>query len=305
MTNQHPRRMDRSGEIGTGRTTGEAAEAVYAELQPIDRHRAFIDHLFVLRDCGRLTAPGRYLFASPFSAMAVVGRSSDRDDGAAVWKAIHSPPRFGRQARQRRFHGWIFGIRCQPLDSATADAALAELSERLAATVSGDGPFDPVIIALDGWLDGIAPCLTATDPPQRHTKTAAPLDSILFTQGKDRGTSVASWAAAEGVAPRTLQRHVRDRTGLAPKRFATVQRFNAALRQIAPGEANLAEIATDAGYCDQAHLTVDVSRHAGVSPGRFRAQARRQVVQDAVRFFQRRRPAEAGTPPGVRFRRSR
>ena len=29
----------------------------------------------------------------------------------------------------------------------------------------------------------------------------------------------------------------------------------------------------------------DVARHAGVSPGRFRALARRQIRNDAVRFF--------------------
>jgi hypothetical protein len=58
----------------------EANLAVYAELQPIERHRSFIDHLFVLRDCGRLTGVGRNLFASPFSEIAVVGRRPD-DDG--------------------------------------------------------------------------------------------------------------------------------------------------------------------------------------------------------------------------------
>ena len=47
--------------------------AVYAELQPMDRHRSFIDHLFVLRDRGRLTGIGRNLFASPFSEIALVG----------------------------------------------------------------------------------------------------------------------------------------------------------------------------------------------------------------------------------------
>jgi hypothetical protein len=39
--------------------------ATYVELQPTDRHRSFIDHLFILRDCGRLTDAGRNLFASP------------------------------------------------------------------------------------------------------------------------------------------------------------------------------------------------------------------------------------------------
>src|SRR5262249_7555973 len=100
-----------------------------------------------------------------------------------------------------------------------------------------------------------------------------------------RGTRVASLAAAAGVDPRTLQRQVRKRTGLGPKRYAALQRFNEALREVALGGESLATIATELGYADQSHLTTDLGRQAGVPPGRFRAQARRQVLQDAVRFF--------------------
>src|SRR5258708_13013270 len=97
-----------------GSKTDEANLAVYAELQPIDRHRPFIDHLFVLRDRGRLTCVGRNLFASPFSEIAVVGRRPDDDgganDGAAVWKPIHLPPRFRRPPPHHTFHGWLLAI---------------------------------------------------------------------------------------------------------------------------------------------------------------------------------------------------
>src|SRR5260370_977370 len=58
-----------------------------------------------------------------------------------------------------------------------------------------------------------------------------------------------------------------------------------ALRQGALERGGLAQIASEAGYSDQAHLTMDLGRHAGLSPGRFRALARRQIVRDAVRFF--------------------
>ena len=69
-----------------GGETCEADLAVYAELQPIDRHRSFIDHLFVLRDRGRLTGAGRNLFASPFSELVLVGRrpNNGNDNDAAI-----------------------------------------------------------------------------------------------------------------------------------------------------------------------------------------------------------------------------
>jgi hypothetical protein len=67
-----------------GSKTDEDNLAVYAELQPIDHHRSFIDHLFVLRDRGRLTGIGRNLFASPFSEIALVGRRPDDNGGTTT-----------------------------------------------------------------------------------------------------------------------------------------------------------------------------------------------------------------------------
>jgi AraC-like DNA-binding protein len=273
--------------------TCEANPAVYAELEPMDRHRSFIDHLFVLRDRGRLTGVGRNLFASPFSEIALVGRRPHDDDardndGAVAWKAIHLPPRFGRQPRRHGFHGWMLGIRCRPFDLDPGDAALAGLSELVTATIEGksESPFDPIIGALDGWIEQLRPQFRAAGARQLRTpEIASALEGALCAPGLDRGTSVASLAATVGVVPRTLQRHFRNRTGLAPKRYAAVQRFSGALRQVALGGKSLAEIASEAGYSDQAHLTTDLGRHAGVSPGRFRALSRRQIVRDAVRFF--------------------
>jgi AraC-like DNA-binding protein len=48
--------------------------------------------------------------------------------------------------------------------------------------------------------------------------------------------------------------------------LARVLRFRR-LQALAPGP--LAELALDAGYSDQAHMTAEVTRLAGVSPARF------------------------------------
>jgi AraC-like DNA-binding protein len=276
-----------------GSRTPETDSAVYAELQPVDRHRSFIDHLFILRDRGRLTGVGRNLFASPFSEIALVGRSPNdgREDsgGSVAWKAFHLPPRFGRRPRQRSFHGWMIGIRYRPLDFDMADATPVGLSEVFNASFANvrEDPFDPIIGALDGWIEHHLNARFNAAQGRRSpvTESAAALDGVLSAAGPDGGMSVASLAATAGVVPRTLQRHFRKRTGLAPKRYAAVQRFNSALKQVALERANLADVAAEAGYCDQAHLTTDLGRHAGLSPGQFRALARQQVVPDAVRFF--------------------
>jgi AraC-like DNA-binding protein len=267
--------------------------AVYAELRPMDRHRSFIDHVFVLRDRGRLTGIGRNLFASPFSEIALVGRHRDDDQentsGVVAWKAVHLPPRFGRQPRQHAFHGWMLGIRCRPLDLDTGAVALAGLSELFNARFDGmrASSFDSIIGALDAWIEHhLSPRFSATRGRRSPTaENTAATDGALSAAAPDRSMSVASLAATAGVVPRTLQRHFRKRTGLAPKRYAAVQRFSGALQQVALGGGSLAHIASEAGYCDQAHLTAELGRHAGLPPGQFRALARQQIVRDAVRFF--------------------
>ena len=266
---------------------------VYAELRPNDGHRSFIDHLFVLRSGAGLTGVGRYLFASPFSEIALVSRRSphgaqDRYE-ASVWKAVHLPARFGRQPRRQNFQGWIVGMRCRPLDAHTADAALVGLSEHFSKKLRHDDSvlLDPLIDALDSCVEHLRPGLdTAAAAQSRSSEIADALGSASSASEQDGGTSVVSLAASLGITPRTLQRHCRKRTGLTPKRYAAIQRFSSALRQVALERESLAHIASSAGYSDQAHMTTDLDRHAGLSPGKLRAVARRQVVRDAVRFFQ-------------------
>jgi AraC-like DNA-binding protein len=278
--------------MDSGSKAYEANLSVYAELRPIGRHRPFIDHLFVLRDRGRLTCVGRSRFASPFSEIALVGRrpGDDAEDNAraVVWKSIHLPPRFGRQLRQRSFDGWMLGVRCRPLNLDSGDAELVKLSELFTTKLEGktESPFDALIGALDLWIEHLRPRFSPAPTLQlRSLENAAALEGALSASRPDRSASVCSLAATVGVVPRTLQRYFRKRTGLAPKQYAAVQRFSCALRQVALGHESFAHIASEGGYSDQAHLTTDLGRHAGLSPGQFRALARRQIVPDAVRFF--------------------
>jgi AraC-like DNA-binding protein len=77
---------------------------------------------------------------------------------------------------------------------------------------------------------------------------------------------VSSTAAELGVSARQLQRRISDAVGYGPKMLARVLRFRR-LQALPP--APLAELAIDAGYADQAHMTAEVTRLAGISPVRF------------------------------------
>jgi AraC-like DNA-binding protein len=79
--------------------------------------------------------------------------------------------------------------------------------------------------------------------------------------------SVADISSRCGVSPRHLSRLMRVWVGYGPKCLARVVRFQETLRQMAstPGQ-NGAALASDAGYFDQAHLTLDLTRMAGATP---------------------------------------
>jgi AraC-like DNA-binding protein len=79
---------------------------------------------------------------------------------------------------------------------------------------------------------------------------------------------VAVLAAEVGWSRTRLASRFSEQVGISPKRFARVIRFEEARRLVAEGSSSLAEIATRAGYYDQAHLCRDVSALAGCTPAK-------------------------------------
>jgi AraC-like DNA-binding protein len=87
---------------------------------------------------------------------------------------------------------------------------------------------------------------------------------------------LATVCAELNLSPRTLRRRCHEWFGYGPRTLARVLRFQRFLRSAgqAPG-ASLAALAADAGYADQAHLTREASRLAGLTPATIRAQLSR------------------------------
>jgi AraC-like DNA-binding protein len=91
----------------------------------------------------------------------------------------------------------------------------------------------------------------------------------------DPRTRVEALAAELGLSERQLRRRCRAAAGYGPKTLQRVLRFQRFL-EIADGGGELAMHAAEAGYADQAHMTREVQRLAGVAPVallRERAQA--------------------------------
>ena len=103
-----------------------------------------------------------------------------------------------------------------------------------------------------------------------HPLVVKALDAIHASQGD---VQIAELAARCSTTERQLARLMRDWIGYGPKRYAGIVRFQCALAQMQRvPQRPVAELAAESGYFDQSHLTVDVGRYAGATPGRLIAE---------------------------------
>lgn len=98
-----------------------------------------------------------------------------------------------------------------------------------------------------------------------------PLREVLTALSRRR--AVGAIAAELGWSRKRLARRLRDTTGLLPREYLSLLRFErfADLLQTRP-HLSLAEMAAHAGYADQPHLARAVSRFARTTPSDLRAR---------------------------------
>lgn len=158
-----------------------------------------------------------------------------------------------------RFHpgagGPALGLPLTDLLNMRVDLAdcLPGLASRLPADL-------PPAIALD-LVTGLSAQLVSDGPPD-------PL-VIQGTRLLARGsTSVRQLSTELAVSERQLRRRFDAAVGYGPKTLHRVIRFRQVLAQLsaAPHDADLAWLAAQAGYADQAHLTRETTRLAGLPP---------------------------------------
>jgi methylphosphotriester-DNA--protein-cysteine methyltransferase len=99
-----------------------------------------------------------------------------------------------------------------------------------------------------------------------HSAVAAALREIEREHGCLR---VPDLAARCHVSSRHLHRLMRIWVGYGPKYYANVIRFQATLHEMEDTPSRTAAaLASENGFFDQAHLTLDLGRFAGATPGR-------------------------------------
>jgi methylphosphotriester-DNA--protein-cysteine methyltransferase len=93
--------------------------------------------------------------------------------------------------------------------------------------------------------------------------------SQLITQRKGR-VSVDALAAAHDLSRQHFTRRFRAATGLSPKQFATISRFQALVQtMLVTNVEEWASLATSAGFYDQAHMINEFRALAGSPPTTF------------------------------------
>jgi AraC-like DNA-binding protein len=103
----------------------------------------------------------------------------------------------------------------------------------------------------------------------RSLDDAGEPDALLRTATRllgDGSATVADVAKQVYVSERQLERRFAERVGYGPKTFQRIVRFQRAVGQIRRGGVALARAAASAGYADQAHMTRESRRLAGLSP---------------------------------------
>ena len=123
-------------------------------------------------------------------------------------------------------------------------------------------------------------------------RSRIPADSMLFKAGvamrKANGTMpVSQVAAAAHATVRTLERKFKQSSGHTVKDVSGLMRFEQARNHLwHHPDANLAGLAHELGYTDQAHLSREFKRYSGTTPAAFARKAKQNVRYNFVAFVQ-------------------
>jgi AraC family transcriptional regulator len=218
--------------------------------------------------------------AHPLGCIAVVAdgvvdkRFTGFAAGATSGAMITMPPeephedRFGRAGAVLvvvESQGFAGHVSCTP----HAEAALLAL--RIRRELAAPDVFTPVAV------EGLALELTAlagrSRVPARPEKWAERARALLVERFRE-SVQPREVAAELGVHPAHLARVFRARYGESLGECARRLRLQWAAQELALADRPLAELAVEAGFCDQSHFTRAFGRQYGVTPARFRAMHR-------------------------------
>jgi AraC-like DNA-binding protein len=217
----------------------------YRELPPPEAIRGVVDCLWV-----RVAGGGDEVRVLP--------------DGRAdvVWRQGHGTTLVGPETLAHLISysdsEVLVGIRFQPgAAGPVMGVPLQEVRDLRVDVVDVDPSF---AVAADlAPADVVARFLTAAAARQADPIVT---EAVRLLERQDVGEVARELAISE----RQLLRRFQAAVGYGPKTLARVLRFRRFVEAVDGGKTNLASLALDAGYADQAHMTRETTRLAGVTP---------------------------------------
>lgn len=131
--------------------------------------------------------------------------------------------------------------------------------ERLLARLSGAAAPEAMFAILEKWLRA-----NLVRPLARHPAVELALSELE----RDPGAPMARLVEKANLSQRRFIEVFRGETGLAPKLFSRLGRFQRVLRAADP-ERDWAEVAVGCGYFDQSHLIHEFRELCGLTPTRY------------------------------------
>lgn len=101
---------------------------------------------------------------------------------------------------------------------------------------------------------------------KRLNKIAVVSDVMNEIRRKDFFDNINNVAARYGITSRYLQKLFLQYTGLTPKLYSKISRFQDSLRLVTKKNASLTSIAYECGYFDQSHFIKDFKAFTGYTP---------------------------------------
>jgi AraC-like DNA-binding protein len=125
-------------------------------------------------------------------------------------------------------------------------------------------------VSLDGPLCGDELLRVACAEAYSTSIPSTLMQCVAARLAADSAPRVEEAAGSLGMAPYQLTRRFLAEIGMTPSAYRRHARLQRAIRMLSDGAAQLAQIAIAAGFYDQSHLTMELRRETGLTPGALR-----------------------------------
>lgn len=156
----------------------------------------------------------------------------------------------------------LTGISLQELNETgyPLEQVMPELADLAMNEAFKNTPASKIIEKINSWLSS-----QVKEPRQDHIVSAF-ISEVIKNQGS---VTVKTFCDSFGMHKSTLEKNFKHATGLTPKQYANLIRFNYLLNKLMFSGASLTQTGYDLGYFDQSHMIKDFKKVIGITPKDF------------------------------------